>query len=204
MTEQQQVPTAADNAAWVSFNVPMKLDELRVFSKDVERLFRINPHLEFSKWEKLTDKHFHVQGRNTSQQPAIEFDYEITVDDSDDELQVAYSDSLKKSTTFKLEPSDVGAKMTIVDEYHSLSEEEAKQREAEVDRSLQIWGEYLVRYILTWTKWSWLSPWRWYMTKVWQPMKPMARRITYALIWITVFEIALIALGAGIYFAEYS
>ena len=34
-------------------------------------------------------------------------------------------------------------------------------------------------------------------------MKPTARRITYILLWITVVEIALIALGVAIYFVEY-
>ena len=34
-------------------------------------------------------------------------------------------------------------------------------------------------------------------------MKPTARRITYTLLWITVVEMALIALGAAIYLVEY-
>jgi hypothetical protein len=35
-------------------------------------------------------------------------------------------------------------------------------------------------------------------------MKPAGRRITYMLLWITVVEFALIALGVGIYFVEYA
>lgn len=203
MTEQT-APTVAENAAWVEFNVPMQVDELKSFCSDVERLFRINPHLEFTKWEKLGDKEFRIQGRNTSQEPSFDFDYEITVDDSQDDLRVLYKNYLKQSTTFKVDTSELGAKLTIVDEYTKLSEEDAKAREGEIDRSLEIWASYLQRFILTWTKWSWLSPWRWYMRRVWQPMKPMARRICYTLIWLTVFEIALLVLGVGIYYLEYA
>jgi hypothetical protein len=42
------------------------------------------------------------------------------------------------------------------------------------------------------------------MRRVWQPMKPTARRISYMLVWISLFEIALIALGVAIYFSEYA
>ncbi len=42
------------------------------------------------------------------------------------------------------------------------------------------------------------------MKRVWQPMKPSGRRITYMLLWISLVEIALIALGAGIYWSEYT
>lgn len=204
MTELDVAPTAAENAAWVEFNIPMQVDELKLFCTDIERMFRINPHLEFTEWEKLGENHYRVAGKNTSQEPAIEFGYEFTVDDSQDVLRVLYKDCLKLSTTFKAESSELGAKLTIIDEYHVLSDDEAKAREGEIDRSLEVWANYLMRYMLTWTKWSWLSPWRWYMQKVWLPMKPMARRITYTLIWITLFEMALIALGVAVYYAEYA
>ena len=42
------------------------------------------------------------------------------------------------------------------------------------------------------------------MKRIWQPMKPMGRRITYILLWITVVELALIALGTAIYFVEFT
>ena len=201
---EQLAPTTAEDAAWVAFNVPMQVDELRLFCSDVERMFRINPHLEINKWEKIGDKQYQVQGRNTSQQPSFDFDYELSIDDSQTDLRVVYKNSLKQSTSFKVEAAEQGAKLTIIDEYTKLSEEAAKARENEIDRSLEVWAKYLQRFMMTWKRWSWISPWRWYMRRVWQPMKPMSRRITYMLVWITVFEVALIALGVAIYFAEYN
>lgn len=208
MSEQASVesPSQAANSAWAEFRTPFNLEQLRKFChEDVERLFRINPYLEFKHWEKTGENQYHVVGKNISQGPdnPFEFDHIISINKSEDGVQVSYQNSLKKSTIFKIEPMDDVTKMTIIDEYIELSEDEMKSRENEVDRSLTIWGEYLLRYMMTWKQWSWVSPWRWYMRKVWQPMKPMSRRITYMLIWITVFEIALIALGVAIYFAEY-
>jgi hypothetical protein len=42
------------------------------------------------------------------------------------------------------------------------------------------------------------------MRRIWQPMKPSARRITYMLLWISLAEVALIALGVAIYFVEFA
>ena len=201
---KQQAPTTAENSAWAEFRTPFNVEQLRAFCvDDVERLFRINPYLEFKKWQKIDANIYHVTGKNISHATPFEFEHDLTVAETDEGLRVDYKNSLKKSTLFKIEPYEKGSKLTIVDEYQDLSEDEAQARAGEVDKSLTIWAEYLLRYILTWKKWSWLAPWRWYMRRVWQPMKPISRRITYMLIWITVFEIALIALGTAIYFNEY-
>lgn len=202
---EQAAPTKAENSAWAEFCTPLDVNKLKSFCRDdVERLFRINPYLEFKKWEKMADNQFHVTGKNISQAEPFDFDYEITVTETEQGLRVAYKNDLKLSTTFKVEPAEQGSKLIIIDEYINLSEEEAAARAKEIDQSLVTWANYLQRFIQTWKKWSWLSPWRWYMRRAWQPMKPMSRRITYMLIWITVFEMVLIALGVAIYFAEYT
>ncbi|MEJ2181219.1 MAG: hypothetical protein P8Y28_12500, partial [Gammaproteobacteria bacterium] len=104
---------------------------------------------------------------------------------------------------FKIEPAPQGSKLTITDYYERLPAEEREQHLHEVDKSLVVWANYLQRYLITWSRWSRFAPWRWYMRRIWQPMKPTARRITYSLLWITVVEIALIALGVAIYFVEF-
>jgi len=203
--DEQIAPTKAENSAWAEFATPFDVQKLKAFCvEDVERLFRINPYLEFTKWEKIADRQFHMVGNNISQGEPVEFDYEFTVAETDDGLKVTYKNALKLSTTFKVDVAEQGSKLTIIDEYADLSEKEAAERAKEVDQSLVTWANYLQRYMLTWKKWSWLSPWRWYMRKLWQPMKPMSRRICYMLWWITLFEIALIALGVAVYFAEYA
>jgi len=201
----EAVALATEDTVWAAFNTSMTAGQLTRFCQDdVERLFRINPYLEFSKFEQTGDKRFHMAGRNSSQEQAFEFDEEFEVEPLAEGMRVHYKHGLKKTTTFQVEPAAQGSKLTIVDDYQGLSESERQARLAEVDQSIVTWAEYLQRYILTWKQWSWLAPWRWYMQRVWKRLKPTGRRIAYMLIWITVFEIALIMLGVAIYFAEYA
>lgn len=204
MTEQT-APVAAEDAAWASVNTPMSVEVLKAFcQEDIERLFRINPMLEFSKWEKLGEGRYRCAGKNISQETPFQFAVELQVIPRVDGLQVDYTGGIKSSTHFKIEPAESGSKLTIVDHYDGLNESERHSRLGEVDKSIVAWAQYLQRYIIDWQRWSRFGLWRWYMRRVWQPMKPMARRITYILLWITVVEIALIMLGAAIYFFEYT
>lgn len=202
---EQTAPVAAEDAAWASVNTPSSVEALKAFClEDVERLFRINPMLEFSKWEKIGEGRYHFAGKNISQETPFQFDIELQVTPLADGLQVDYTGGIKSSTIFKIEAGEQGAKLTIIDRYDGLSEADRQQHLGEVDKSIITWAHYLQRYLLDWQRWSRFGLWRWYMRRVWQPMKPMARRITYILLWITVVEIALIMLGAAIYFIEFT
>jgi len=206
MSEQAAaVPAASEDVAWASVNTPLSVDALKAFCiKDVERLFRINPMLEFKKWTSLGDNRYLFSAKNISQETPFEFETEVQVRETTDGLLVEYSNGLKSSTAFQIEPAEQGSKLTITDRYDALSEEDRKQRLGEVDKSIVIWATYLQKFLIMWKKWSRFGLWRWYMHRIWQPMKPTGRRITYILLWITVVEIALIMLGVGIYFAEYA
>jgi len=117
---------------------------------------------------------------------------------------IHYLNSLKSTTRINVETDPLGSKLTITEDYSQLSEEERQARLPEVDKSLPQWANDLQAYLLMWNRWSWFGPWRWYMRRIWQPLKPMGRRIVYMFIWISIVEIALIALGVGIYWAEYT
>jgi hypothetical protein len=197
-------PITTEDAAWASVNTPLKLEELIAFSQDIERLFRINPMLEFSQWENLGDNQYRMAVKNTSHETPFDLETELRVETQAESITIHYSNGLKKKTVLKFEPSVQGSKLTIIDDYAGLSEAERQNRLGEVDKSLTNWAEYLQRFIITWQRWSRFAPWRWYMRRIWQPMKPMGRRITYILLWITVAEIALISLGVTIYFLEYA
>ena len=201
-TEQQT--TQSEDAAWASFQTLLSRDELQKFCRDVERLFRINPYLEFSQWEQTGDHQFHFSGKNSSQEPAFEFSYLLSVMETSDGMVINYQGGLKTSTTFKIEPGDQGAKLTIIEDYSGSTKEERETRLNEVDKSLLTWANNLQRYLYNWHRWSWLALWRWYMRRIWQPLKPMGRRIVYMFIWISIVEIALIALGFAIYWLEYA
>lgn len=196
-------PPVAEDAAWASINTPLSVAELTAFCRDIERLYRINPMLEFQYFKALEQQRYACTGRNISQETPFEFDYTFTVKELPDGLQVDYDQGIRSRTLFRIEPASQGSKLTITDYYERLSAEERQQHLHEVDKSLVVWANYLQRFLITWSRWSRLSPWRWYMRRIWQPMKPTARRITYALLWISVVEIALIALGVAIYFVEF-
>jgi hypothetical protein len=104
-------------------------------------------------------------------------------------LKVLYCTGLKTSTTFRVEPTGTRSRLVVTEDYSGMPEAERRARAKEIDRSLVPWGHDLHRYLKHWHRWSWLGLWRWYMARVWQPMKPTARRITFIVIAVTVFEI---------------
>ncbi|VAW93801.1 hypothetical protein MNBD_GAMMA23-738 [hydrothermal vent metagenome] len=210
MTIEDTQNSSIDNqdAAWASINTPLHIDAMLVFIQDVERLLRINPMLEFKKWEKLGASQYFMAGRNISQETAFEFETKLTAFRRPNGLEIEYETGVKASTVIEveaieLENGKLGSKLTITDHYDRLDEETRQNKLDEVDKSLVIWATDLQRYLVTWRRWSRIRLWRLYMKHVWLPMKPSGRRITYMLLWISVVEVALIALGVGIYFSEY-
>lgn len=192
-----------EDKAWAEFNTPLDLNALLNFCQNVERLFRINPYLEFKKWEKISKQTYHMITINHSQSPSFKIDTELNVKNIQNGLEIQYLNGIKSSTMLIIEPSSQGSKLTIKDNYKSKSKQESLAHLHEVDKSLTKWAEEIQQYLIHWKRWSWFSPWRFYKQNVWQPMKPSGRRITYMLLWISVFEIALIGLGVMIYFIEY-
>ncbi|MDH5516306.1 MAG: hypothetical protein OEY36_00630 [Gammaproteobacteria bacterium] len=201
--DELAAPTDSKDAAWVSFKTPMERQLLIDFCQDVSRLFRINPYLEFEKWQSCGDNCYQLTARNLSNDPPLDLDNKLQIEPREDGVHISYHDGLKSSTTFKIESVSEGSKVTIIEDYETLNESERQARLHEVDKSLTKWAEDIQAYLVRWKRWSWFAPWRWYMRKIWQPMKPTARRITYMLLWISLIEIVVIALGVSIYFVEY-
>jgi hypothetical protein len=201
---EQAARLEAEDAAWASINTPLSVTELKEFCRDIERLYRINPMLEFTRWQILADNQFNFSGKNISQETPFNFDVTLKVDERPDGYEINYDHGIKSSTTFSIEIAPQGSKLTVIDRYEGLSEEERKSKIDEVDKSITIWASYLQKYLVSWHKWSRFAPWRWYMRRVWQPMKPGSRRIAYMLLWISVIEIAVILLAVAIYYNEHS
>lgn len=192
-----------EDVAWAAINTPLFPEELHTFCRqDIERLFRINPYLEFNRWEAIGDNRYSFSGKNASRTPAFAFDLRLKVEEVQNGLTVHYDNGIKERTVFQIEPSDTGSKLTIHEFYRQVEQDDDALEE--VDRSLTTWAGDLQKYLVMWKKWRWIPPWRWYMNHVWNGMKPTGRRIAYMFWWITLVEIALIFLGIGIYFAELS
>ena len=191
----------ARDAAWVKIETPFPPQWLREFLSEPERLFRINSLLEIRHWEQKAPGRIRFEALNLSN--GKELESELQLQHSDDGLEVGYRGLLKTATSFRIEPGESGgALLTITDDYSGTPEAERESRLDEVDRSLMQWGHDLHSYLRSWKRWSWLPPWRWYMTRVWQPMKPSARRITRWILWITAAELAAFLLVFTIFVIE--
>lgn len=185
-------PEAADWAS-VTIDTPLEPAALRAFLDDIERLFRINPLLEFRAFEPLGGNRYRLGVLNLAN--AREIDVEIAVRPGADAVAVSYGSGLKTSTTFHVQPHESAARL-ILREAYGGSEAERRARIEEVDTSLNAWGRALHEYFRHWARWSWLPPWRWYIMRVWQPMRPSARRIVYMIWVISLVEmIALVVIG---------
>ncbi|MGW8247855.1 MAG: hypothetical protein ACWGOV_07060 [Acidiferrobacterales bacterium] len=195
---------SAEDAAWAAVNTPLSVDELKTFCLDIERLFRINPMLEFKSFKSLGNNRYAMVGKNISQEGSFDFDVSFNVSELDDGLKIDYDHGIKSSTVVSIEDAPTGSKLTITDYYEGIPVKDREKHLDQVDRSLVRWAEYLQRFLVMWNRLHRWAPWRWYMRRVWQPMKPMGRRITYILLWVSAVEVALIALGAAIWFVEYS
>ncbi len=192
-----------EDKAWAEFNTPLDKKSLHEFCLDVERLLRINPYLFIENWKKYSAKHFHLQAFNHSQEPAFNIETDLSVSTTSDGLEIRYRDGLKSSTSISTTDAGSGSKLTIIEKYENLPKEQRHKHLHEIDKSLRKWAQELQLFLISWHRWSWFLPWRYYKQHIWLPMKPTARRITYIILCISIVEIMLILLGTMIYFIEY-
>ncbi len=191
----------SQDAAWVTIETPFDAAELRTFLDDVERLYRINSMLVFEDWRRTDATHYRLRAKNLSNGRVIEV--ELDVETGDDGITVRYSDGLKTATSFRVEPQPEGpANLIVTDDYSGTSPEEREARIGEVDKSLGEWGRNLHRYLRQWKKWSWVPGWKFYMRRIWQPMKPMARRICFILIVVTAAEFVVFLFVFAVFWLE--
>jgi len=195
MSDPAAVPA---DAAWVVIETPLLPGDLAAFCRDIEKLYRINPYLEFRHWRCIAPGTFAVAFRNLSNQRELAL--QLTLEPAaKGNFTVRYERGIKRSTRFVIEPITAGSRLKITDEYDVAPGVDID----EVDRSLHAWGVALREYLQREQRWAWCAPWRWYMRRVWVPMKPSARRITFMILLVTLAEIALIALVMAIYWIEY-
>jgi hypothetical protein len=180
--------------AWVRVATSLSPAALAAFCQDIERLFRINSMYEFKEWRPEGEGRHFMRLSNLSN--GHDFATQIRVEPRADGVRVVYASGLKTATEFRAEqagPDDGvaagGAVLVVIDDYSATPEAERQVRAGEIDKSLVWWGHDLHRYLKQWVRWSRFRPWRWYMRRLWLPMKPKARRITFMLIAITVFEL---------------
>lgn len=198
MTEPGAPP--GRDAAWVVLETPLQAAELESFCSELERLYRINPFLEFESWQQRTPDGFHAVFENHSNGRRVVLDAEVRRESSR-AWRVDFAAGAKRRTRFQIEPCADGSRLTITDEYRS-TEDGLPAVAADVDRSLHAWGVALKTFLERDRRWGRLPFYRAFMRKVWLPMKPAARRITFLVLVIGLADIALVALGLAIYWLE--
>ena len=186
------------DAAWVVLETPLDPARLAAFCGDVERLYRINPFLEFASWEQTAPDLFRAEILNHSNGRRAVVTGSVTRT-SDRGLRVDYWEGVKKSTRFEIQPAPSGSRLTITDEYVPTG---AGAQDPGVDLSLHAWGVALKAYLERDQRWGWLPLYRPAMKRVWLPMKPAARRITFLILVIGLADIIFVALGLAIYWIE--
>lgn len=192
---------ASSDAAWVSLPTPLALPALQELCRDVEAIFRLNPYYYFKSWTQTGPADYALEFENQSNQTNNTVTIHVTA--AVGGFTVSYDQGLKKRTVFSLEATADGSKLSVTDDYESIPESERAQRLLEVDRSLQAWGEALRLYFFRQKRWAWLPGWRWYMRRLWIPMKPSARRIVWMLYLITAAEFAFFVLIILIWWSEH-
>jgi hypothetical protein len=195
-------PGEPEDKAWVVIPTSMQPEELRRFCSDLERLYRINPYLEFTLWRTQAPGRVHAEFRNLSNLQDYQLDLTL-VPESDGVFLVRYAAGVKAATRFEIQAATQGSTLTITDDYSQLQADERMQKAHEVDKSLPAWGQALFDYLRQQRRYGWIAPWRWYMRKVWVPMKPSARRIVWMLYVITAVELLAVLLIALIWWLEH-
>lgn len=189
-----------NDQAWITIDIPLPLKDVQDFCQDIERLFRINPMLEFSVCQAVNDEQIYLQGKNLSNAQA--FDIELQRETIADGFKLNYNTGLKRSTSITMTARDNGSQLKIMDDYSGTDEDERNERLGEVDKSLPVWGGAIQNYLKSWKRWSGFPLWPWYMQRVWLPMKPSARRITSMLIAITALEFVAFLMVFTIFWLE--
>lgn len=197
-----KLPTDSRDVVWVAVPARQTPAELAELCRDIEALLRINPYYTFANWKQTGSANFHAEFENHSNQQQVTVDLDVSPGKGPGDQIVSYRQGLKKRTFFSIEAHEQGSRLVIVDDYESRPEAEREARLAEVDKSLPAWGEALRLYFLRLRRWSWVPGWRWYMRRVWMPMKPSSRRIAWMLYLITLVEFLFFLFVLLIYLIE--
>jgi len=183
------------DAAWVIVDTALPPARLAEFCRDLERLYRINPYLEFRYWRPAPHGEAEAAWRNHSN--GRDFELRLTpAPGSPEDYTVHFDRGIKQSTRFEITPAPGGSRLKITDIYPGEAAAGARDT-AEVDRS-----RAPLSNLRRDARWGGFAIWRWYMRQVWVPMKPAARRITFIILLVTLAELALSALVLAIYWIE--
>jgi hypothetical protein len=177
------------------------VDAVFEFVADVERLLRLNPHLEIDTWQRLPEG-MRLAALNETTGRRIETAVRVETASATRSIVLRYADGLKRTTTLTVEGGDgLGCRLVVTERYPVIADAQ-DPRVAEVDRSLIPWVKAIRRHLLHRKRWGWLPGWHWWHEEFLPGMAPRQRRIVRMIVWISVLEFLVFLLVAAIFWAE--
>jgi hypothetical protein len=208
MDKNVEQPT--EDAAWISGDLPLPSGEVYAFTQKLERLYRLNPHLEIKSWQEeapgkiASGKQFRIETLN--EMNGLNQRMVLSVKDVQPGVTFSlnYDSGLKQATIFTVQVLSPGSARLVVKELYpaEMSAAERGKRLNEVDRSLVPWGAAIHSYCIRRTRWGWLPFYSWFQDKFWLGMVPRQRRIARLIIWTTALEFVIFLFVFVIYWLE--
>lgn len=192
---------AKEDLARAETSIPISADAVFEFVSDIERLLRLNPHLEMDSWQRMPDG-MRFAALNDTTGRRIETVVRVETASEKRTIVLRYADGLKQATTLMVE--DVGGhgcRLVVIEHYPAIADAQ-DARVAEVDRSLTPWVDAIRRHLLERKRWGWLPGWGWWHEDILAGMAPRQRRIVRMIVWVSVLEFVVFLLVAAIFWAE--
>ncbi|KAF0167059.1 MAG: hypothetical protein FD157_221 [Rhodocyclaceae bacterium] len=190
-----------EDCARAETQVPIDADAMFEFVSDIERLLRLNPHLDIEAWQRIPDG-MRLVAQNETTGRRIETGVRIETTPATRNIVLSYSDGLKRATTLAVEGGNGQGCRLVVTEHYPFIEDTQDPRVAEVDRSLIPWVNAIRRHLLDRKRWGWLPGWRGWHEGFMAGMAPRQRRIVRMIIWISVLEFVVFLFVAAIFWLE--
>ena len=187
------------DAAWIKIVTRLDPQVLLDFCYNLERLYRLNPYLSIEYWMMPARNLIKAKWRNSSTPAEFTLESEIQVTYRQNEIRLCYCSGLKKETSLIIEPHEQGSSLTVIDDYSSRADrKDSSNLPEQVDRSLQAWGAALKSFLFHYNYLRKIPGIECVIDRFWVRLSPMARRITYLLVVITVFELVLLLVFTGV------
>jgi hypothetical protein len=181
----------AEDAAWVTADIPLPAATVHECVADVERFLRLNPYLQIGRLERL-----HADERGVpryrlaalNEMNGVRAERVLTMEaiEPGQGYTLRYDSGIKRSTRVRVLEATGGAALEIREEYEPSSGEPDTLRE--IDRSLSPWAAAIRRYLVDCNRWGWVPGFRAWSGGFWLRMTPRERRIARLMVWIAALE----------------
>ena len=172
-----------ENAAWVTIPTRLSVSALIDFCSNIEQVIRLNPYLKIISWKYIDGNAYQVEWENHSNEKSNTEYAEFKVQQTENEVCLEYLAGIKNKTYLIVEATNNGSQLTIVDDYGD------QQDADQVDKSLNAWALTLKRFFNHYIYLQHIPFAKLLIRRFWIRLNPVARRISYILVVITVVEI---------------